>query len=148
MEGDADGAGGRDQLAAQRGVNVAVRVQRADHHAVATQLPALRDVTQHDVGFQGVVTEVTRARADQHEQRNPQPIPRHCDAAVGGCGAALGQVVEELDAIRTALLRRQGRCNGVRRYLEGAPLHAQVCSLVYTEAESRRSSWRSLSHTA
>jgi len=129
MEGHLQRPGGLHQFTAQRQVDTALHIQRTDHHAIAAERAALRDVTQHQFGFQRVVVEVARAWPHQHEQRNRQALAGHRDAGERRRGAALGQVVEQLDAVGTAGLGGQRRGRRVAGDFQSEP-RAHVWVLV------------------
>ncbi|MNV34408.1 hypothetical protein D3C71_1258240 [compost metagenome] len=129
VEGHLQRAGRAQQFAAQRQVDIALRIQRTDHHALAAQRAALGDVAQHQLGFQRVVVEIPRTRPHQHEQRNCQALAGDGDAGKRRRGTAFGKVVEQFDAICTTGLRGQRRSHRIAGDLQ-RQARAHACVLV------------------
>src|SRR5690348_15318236 len=118
MEGHAERAGRGDQRSASGFVDITFRIERADHHAVATESHADFDVAEHHFELGCIVAEVARARADQSVEWDAQSVARDGYRAVRRRGAALAQVVAQLYTVRAALLRGERRAQRVGGDLE------------------------------
>ena len=107
MKRDIERARQGDQPARAAPVHGAVGAQQAQHHTVGAQGVRRGDVAAHDLELDRGIAEVPAARADHDIDGDAETVAAQGDGAGAGRGAALDQVVAQLDAARAAALSRK-----------------------------------------
>lgn len=86
------------------GIDVALGVEKPDHHAIGTFGLGGGDIGQHDRIFVIVEQEVAAARPDDHLKADAGYFSRRADEAEARRGAAFEKIGAELDALRARIL--------------------------------------------
>jgi hypothetical protein len=111
-------AGGGDQRAATRHVDMPFGIERTDDDAVAADRRAVADIALHRFEFEIAVDEITGTRPDEHVDRQVDALARHGNLRVRRRQAADFERCAQLDAVGATGLRGERRCRGIRRDLE------------------------------